>query len=93
MIDMVTNLVEVVQIDTKSAAHEAMHFENTWLSRYPRPLNVIHDQGGEFMGEDSQYRLQVHNIRSRTLTAKNPPANSRNWQHIEWIVCQKTIEY
>jgi transposase InsO family protein len=76
MIDMVTNLVEVVRIDNKSAAHVAMHFENTWLSRYPRPLNVIHDQGGEFVGYDFQRRLEVHDIRSRPTTAKNPQANS-----------------
>jgi transposase InsO family protein len=76
MIDMVTNLVEVVRVNNKTAAHIAMHFENTWLSRYPRPLNVIHDQGGEFIGYEFLRRLQVHNIRSRTTTAKNPQANS-----------------
>ena len=76
MIDMVTNLVEVVRIDNKSAAHVAMHFENTWLSKYPRPLNVIHDQGGEFVGYDFQRRLEVHDIRSSSITAKNPQANS-----------------
>jgi hypothetical protein len=67
MIDMVTNLVEIVRIDNKSAAHVAMHFENTWLSRYPRPQHVIHDQGGEFMGRDFQHRLEVHNIKSVEL--------------------------
>ncbi|KAG7343122.1 hypothetical protein IV203_021067 [Nitzschia inconspicua] len=46
---MVTNLVEVVRIDSKSSSHVAMHFENSWLAKYPRPLNVIHDQGGEFI--------------------------------------------
>jgi transposase InsO family protein len=76
MIDMVTNLVEVVRIDNKSAAHVAMHFENTWLSRYPKPQNVIHDQGGEFVGQDFQHRLEVHHIKSRPITAKNPQANS-----------------
>jgi hypothetical protein len=35
IIDMVTNLVEVIRIDNKSAARVAMHYENTWLSRYP----------------------------------------------------------
>ncbi|KAG7340293.1 integrase core domain containing protein [Nitzschia inconspicua] len=76
IIDMVTNLVEVVRIDNKSSAHVAMHFENSWLAKYPRPLNVIHDQGGEFIGEAFQRRLRVHNIRSRLTTAKNPQANS-----------------
>ncbi|KAG7356978.1 integrase core domain containing protein [Nitzschia inconspicua] len=76
IIDMVTNLVEVVRIDNKSSAHVAMHFENNWLAKYPRPLNVIHDQGGEFIGEAFQRRLRVHDICSRPTTAKNPQANS-----------------
>ena len=57
IIDMVTNLVEVVRIDNKSAAHVALHFENTWLSRYPRPLHLIYDQGGEFTGYAFQNML------------------------------------
>jgi transposase InsO family protein len=76
MIDMVTNLVEVVRLSNKTAAHVAMQFENNWLSRYPRPQNVIHDQGGEFTGYEFLHRLHVHNIRDRTTTAKNPQANS-----------------
>ncbi|KAG7346017.1 reverse transcriptase RNA-dependent DNA polymerase [Nitzschia inconspicua] len=76
IIDMVTNLVEVIRIENKSAAHVAMHFENHWLSKYPRPLNVIHDQGGEFIGDDFQHRLRVHGINSKPITAKNPQANS-----------------
>jgi hypothetical protein len=36
MIDMVTNLVEVVRVTTKAASHIALHFENTWLTRYLR---------------------------------------------------------
>jgi transposase InsO family protein len=76
MIDMVTNLAEIVRVHNKTASHIALCFENAWLARYPRPMNVIHDQGGEFMGFDFQRRLYVHNIRSRATTAKNPQANS-----------------
>jgi transposase InsO family protein len=70
MIDMVTNLVEVVRVTNKTSAHIALKFENTWLARYPKPANVIHDQGGEFLGFQFQRRLQLHNIRSRPTTAK-----------------------
>ena len=35
IIDLVTNLVEIVRLDNRSAAHTAMHVENTWLARYP----------------------------------------------------------
>ena len=76
IIDVVTNLVEVVRIHNKTAAHVALQFENTWLSRYPRPTCVIHDQGGEFIGHEFQERLRVHNIISRVTTAKNPQANA-----------------
>jgi transposase InsO family protein len=79
MIDIVTNLVEVLRVHNKTAAHVAMQFENTWLSRYPKPQNVIHDQGGEFTGYEFLHRpnrLHVHNINDRTTTAKNPQANA-----------------
>jgi hypothetical protein len=41
MIDMVSNLVEVVQLDNKTSAHVALHFENTWLSQYPRLMSFM----------------------------------------------------
>jgi transposase InsO family protein len=67
-------IIFFVRIDSKRAADVALQFENTWL--YQRPKNVIHDQGGEFIGYGFIHRLQVHNIQSRTTTAKNPQANS-----------------
>jgi transposase InsO family protein len=76
IIDMVTNLVEVVRIDNTTAANVALHFENTWLARYPRPLFCIHDPGSEFLGHDFQFMLDRHGIQARPTTAKNPQANS-----------------
>jgi transposase InsO family protein len=76
IMDMATNLVDMVRITNKTAAHVALHFENAWLARYPRPVNVIHDQGGEFLGHEFQERLRVHNIVSKPTTAKNPRANA-----------------
>jgi Integrase zinc binding domain len=34
-IDPVTNLAELVRIDSKTSAHVAQQFQNCWLSRYP----------------------------------------------------------
>jgi hypothetical protein len=51
-IDPVTNLVELARIQTKTAAHMGMIFENNWLSRYPKPMRCIHDNRGEFIGAD-----------------------------------------
>ena len=76
MIDMVTNLVEVVRIDNITSAHVALHFENTWLSRYPRPIHVIYDQGGELTGYPFQQLLQRHHIHRHPISSKNPQANS-----------------
>ena len=76
IIDTVTNLVEVVRLDNHSAAHVALHFENTWLSRYPKPVSCIYDQGGEFTGFHFQQMLQRNNIKARPILAKNPQANA-----------------
>lgn len=76
IIDMVTNLVELVRLENKTSAHVALQFENTWLSRYPKPLHCIHDQGGEFTGYAFQRLLQRMNIHSHPISVKNPQANS-----------------
>jgi transposase InsO family protein len=49
---------------------------NGWLSRYPRPMRCIHDQGTEFQG--SQFRLVLENngIEDVSITIKNPQANA-----------------
>ena len=76
IIDTVTNLTELVRLNNKTSAHVANQFENTWLSRYPRPLRCIHDQGGEFTGWPFQQVLQRHGIQSHCISSKNPQANS-----------------
>ena len=76
VIDLVTNLVEVIRIQNKTAAHIGLLFENHWLSRYPLPSSVIYDQGGEFIGYHFQRVLDRHHIHGRPTTAKNPQANS-----------------
>ena len=76
IIDTVTNLVEVVRIDNKTAVHVSLHFANTWLSRYPRPLNCTYDQGGEFIGWEFQEMLIRNGIHPRPTSAKNPQSNS-----------------
>ncbi len=63
-------------VNNKTAAHVARQFENTWLARYPRPLHVIHDQGGEFIGWHFQQMLQNNGIHSHPTSSKNPQANT-----------------
>jgi transposase InsO family protein len=76
IIDLVTNLVELVRLDNKTADHVAIKFVNTWLARYPRPTSCVYDQGGEFIGFAFQTMLDRHNIEHRPTTSKNPQANA-----------------
>jgi transposase InsO family protein len=76
IIDTVTNLVEVIRLNNKTSAHVALQFENTWLSRYPRPLYCIHDPGSEFIGHAFKSMLLRNGIRFRQTTPKNPQGNS-----------------
>ena len=57
-IDPVTNLVEMIRLERKTASHVSQQFANVWLSRYPRPNKCIHDNGGEFIGWEFQQLLQ-----------------------------------
>jgi transposase InsO family protein len=75
-IDTATGLAELTRIDNKTAPHIALKLEHMWLSRYPRPLRVIHDQGGEFVGAKFQMQLHALDIEPVPTTVKNPQANS-----------------
>jgi hypothetical protein len=77
IIDLVTNLTEIVRIENKTAApHVTLQFENTWLARYPRPLHMVYDQGGEFVGFQFQQMLDRYHIHKHPITAKNPQVNA-----------------
>lgn len=75
-IDMATTLSEIIRIEDKTSEHIAMKFEQSWLARYPRPLKVIHDRGGEFVGGPFQSLLHRTGIRPAIITTKNPQANA-----------------
>ena len=75
-IDPVTNLVEIIRLNNRTAHHVAQQFENVWLSRYPRPNRCIHDNGGEFIGAEFQIKLQQHGITDVPTTSYNPQGNS-----------------
>ena len=76
IIDLVTNLVEIVRISDKTSANVTLQFENNWLARYPRPRYVIHDQGKEFTAHEFQSHLSQHGISPRCISTKNPQANA-----------------
>ena len=76
IIDVCTTLSECIRIEDKTAQHQAVLFVNHWLSRYPRPLRVIHDQGTECVGLDFQAMLVTHGIQAVPTSVRNPQANA-----------------
>ena len=74
IIDPVTNILEIIRIDNKSAEHVAQKFSNAWLSRYPWPTRVIHDNGTDFKAKFLQLLAQM-GIKSVPTTVKNPQSN------------------
>mmetsp|Transcript_27581 Transcript_27581/g.40549 ORF Transcript_27581/g.40549 Transcript_27581/m.40549 type:complete len:847 (+) Transcript_27581:174-2714(+) len=75
-VDPVTNLVEIIRINSKTAEHVAQKFEDCWLARYPRPNRCVHDNGGEFIGAEFQLKLEQHGITDAPTTSRNPQGNS-----------------
>ena len=62
-IDTASNLVELIRIDNKTAAHIKSKFVQSWLSRYPRPIRCVHDRGGEFIGQEFQWLLITFSVK------------------------------
>ena len=76
VIDPVTNLCEIYRLQEKSAYYVGLQLENGWLSRYPRPMRCIHDQGPEFQGTAFQQILENNGVEDVPTTVKNPQSNA-----------------
>ena len=50
MIDPVTGWFEIAQYEDKIEISIANLVETTWLSRYPRPIEITYEQEKEFIG-------------------------------------------
>ena len=74
-IDPATGWFEVTKIPEKNSARISQIFNNTWLSRYPRPQKVIFDNGNEFK-KDFLPLLKDLAIKPTPTTIKNPQANA-----------------
>ena len=75
VIDTASNLVELVQIDSKTSEKIERSFHYTWLARFPQPECVIDDNGGEFTGQEFQGLLYNLSIKPSGTTVKNPQWN------------------
>ena len=76
MIDSATRWFEMREISNKEAVTIANLVEQTWLTRYPWPTQVIFDRGSEFMGEFACMVQKDYGIKCKPITTRNPQANS-----------------
>ena len=60
----------------KNAAHVAEKTKQVWLSQYPRPGFMGHDNGGEFIVPEFCHLLQNFAITDVHTTSRNPTGNS-----------------
>jgi transposase InsO family protein len=75
MIDPATGWFEVKAITQKTAESIMDHFNNEWLTRYPRPQEIVFDNGGEFKNLFKQM-CNNYGIKAKPTTSYNPQANS-----------------
>jgi transposase InsO family protein len=76
MIDPATGWIEIKEIPTKTADVVANLVEQTWLTRYPKPDKLIHDQGGEFKAEFAEMICKDYGIKRHPISTRNPQANA-----------------
>ncbi|OWY95652.1 Pol Polyprotein [Phytophthora megakarya] len=76
MIDQATRWLEIgIQAD-RQALTTAETFDREWLCRYPRPREVVYDNGKEFIGVEFEELLRSYGIKKKPITRKNPHANA-----------------
>lgn len=62
------------EVFDKTSAQISRLFNRAWLSRYPRPREVICDNGSEFKLHFKEL-LEAYQIKRKPTTSKNPQAN------------------
>ncbi len=75
-IDMASNLVELIRIDNKTTKHIRDKFTQSWICRYPCPVQCLHDKGGKFIRQNFQWLLEIFSIKDVFSTSKNPQSNA-----------------
>jgi transposase InsO family protein len=77
MIDPVTGWFEMGSYDDATPETIMNILEISWLNRYPRPLVIVADRGGEFTGHFFRNALrEEYGIELRLITTANPQANA-----------------
>ena len=78
MIDPVTRWFEIVQYYDKRTITILKLVETTWLSRYPIPIEIMYDQGKEFISYEFRKSLieNEYGVTSKPITSGNPMSNA-----------------
>ena len=76
MIDPATGWFEIASVSGKTPYQIATALEQTWLSRYPWPTEVVMDQGNEFATDVMQMLEDDYGVNRKRITTRNPQANS-----------------
>jgi transposase InsO family protein len=76
MIDPATSFFEVRAAKNATAAEAANIMWTVWLTRYPKPVQCIHDSGTEFTGFEFDDLLHKHGIKNKTASTRNPQSNA-----------------
>ena len=59
MIDPIAGWLKIKQHDNKRAISITNLVDTTWLSRYHRQMEIMHDQGSELIGHDFiKYKIE-----------------------------------
>jgi hypothetical protein len=74
MIDPVTGWFEVTDIADKNASTVMEAFNNTWLTRYPRPQYIGYDNGSKFKAQFKQM-CDNYGIKEKPPASYNPQSN------------------
>jgi hypothetical protein len=75
-IDMALDLVKLIRVDNKTAKHIPDRFIQSWLCQYPCSVQCLHDKGGEFIGQNFQWLLEIFSIKDICSTSKNTQSNA-----------------
>ena len=78
MIEPVTRWFEIVQYEDKRAISIANLVEDMWLSRYPRPIEIMYDEGKYFIGHEFRRSLiyMEYGITAKPSTSGNTMSNA-----------------
>ena len=84
MIDLVTGWSKIAKYEDKRSISIVNLVETMWLSRYPRPIEITHEKGKEFIGHEFRRSLieMEYKITSRPSTLEYPIYNAV----LEWIL-------